>query len=83
MKVTVDNEHSGQVVGGVCQEIKNVDLCIEKGIKHFFQMPIEPKSENPSFQNIHSSCFRYFLHLPRTTNLDLSPLTLSDLALFN
>ena len=36
MKVTVDNEHLGQVVSGVSQEMKNVDLRIEKGRKNLF-----------------------------------------------
>ena len=36
VKVTVDNEHLGQVVSGVSQEMKNVDLRIEKGRKNLF-----------------------------------------------
>ena len=33
VKVTVDNDHLGQIVSGVAQEQKNIDLRIDKGRK--------------------------------------------------
>ena len=36
VKVTEDNEHLGQLVSGVSQEQKNVDLRIQKGRKNIF-----------------------------------------------
>ena len=38
VKVTDDNEHLGQLVSGVSQEQKNVDLRIQKGRKNIFGM---------------------------------------------
>ena len=38
VNVTVDNEHLGQVVSGIDQEQKNIDLRIEKGRKNLFGM---------------------------------------------
>ena len=38
VKVTVDNDHLGQIVSGVDQEQKNIELRIEKGRKNLFGM---------------------------------------------
>ena len=38
VKVTIDNDHLGQIVSGVAQEQKNVDLRIDKGRKNLFGM---------------------------------------------
>ena len=38
VKVTVDNDHLGQIVSGVAQEQKNIDLRIDKGRKNLFGM---------------------------------------------
>ena len=38
VKVTLDNDHLGQIVSGVAQEQKNVDLRIDKGRKNLFGM---------------------------------------------
>ena len=36
VKVTVDNDHLGQIVSGISQEQKNIDLRIEKGRNNIF-----------------------------------------------
>ena len=36
VKVTTDNDHLGQIVSGVAQEQKNVDMRVEKGRKALF-----------------------------------------------
>ena len=36
VKVTVDNDHLGQIVSGVAQEQKNIDIRIEKGRNNIF-----------------------------------------------
>ena len=38
MKVTEDNEHLGQIVSGVSQEQKNIDLRLKKGRNNIFGM---------------------------------------------